>query len=84
MRRLDGVEHRPIRRIEFLIAASARAGVENRAAVVAVKIRVAFVDFAEVGEQGNQSAAALVDAVSDFVNLFDFIPGKNFLAAARR
>ena len=84
MRRLDGVEHRPVERIELLVAASARAGVENRVGGFAVKIRVAFVDFAEVGEQGNQLSAALVNAVSDFVNRADFPPGENFPETARR
>ncbi len=84
MCRLDGVEHRPIERIEFLIAAPARAGVENRVGVVAVKIRVTFVDFAEVGEQRNQFAAALVDAVANFVKFPDFTPGENLSDAVRR
>lgn len=49
MRRLDSVEHCAVESIELLIAASARAGVENSVGVVAVKIRVTGIDSAKVG-----------------------------------
>jgi len=42
-----------IKRIELLVAASARAGVENRVGRVAVRVRVTRIDFAEIGEQRN-------------------------------
>ena len=74
MFRLDRIKHRLIKRIEFLVAASARARIKNRVGGVAVKIRVTRIDFSEVGEQRNQCAAALINSVADFVNPADFIP----------
>lgn len=77
MRRLNRVEHRAIERIEPLIAASARAGVKNRVGSVAVKIRVTRIDFPEIRQKRNQTPAALVNTIADFVNFADFIPGVN-------
>lgn len=48
MTRFDGVEHRPVERIQFLVAASARTRVENRIFSIAVKIRVASINQTEI------------------------------------
>lgn len=53
MRRFYRVEHRAVRRIEPLIAASARAGIKNRVGGVAVKIRVARIYSAEIRQKRN-------------------------------
>jgi hypothetical protein len=49
----------------------------NQITRVAVKVRIARIDDAEIGEKRDQPAAALVDTVADLMDLADLIPGKD-------
>ena len=44
---------------------------------VSVKVGIARVDPAEVGKEGNQPSARLIDAVAGPVNFGDFLPGQD-------
>lgn len=71
------VEHCAVKRIKPLVAASARAGVENRVRAFARIIRVTRIYFAEIGQERDEFAVSLVNSVADFVNFADFVPRKN-------
>ena len=43
---------------------------------VAVKVRIARIDLAKVGQQRDQPSAALIDAVPDTVQIADGVPRK--------
>ena len=77
MMAFDGVKHRPVKRIQSLIAASAGTGVENRIGGFAREIRVTRVNYTEISQKRNYAPAALINSVTDFVNLADFAPRKN-------
>lgn len=72
------LKHRPVKRIEPLVAAPARARVKNRVRRVAVSVRITRIDFAEIGQKRNQFSAALVNSVADAVNFRNLVPRKNF------
>lgn len=48
--RIDGGEKRTVCGIEFLVAATARAGIVDNVAGIAVEIRIAGIDAAEIGQ----------------------------------
>ena len=73
----DRVEHRAVERIEFLIAASSRAGVKNRVGRSAVKVGITRVDFAEIRQKRDQTPVSLIDAVADFMHFRHGVPRKN-------
>ena len=79
----DCREHRPVERVELLVAAPTCAGVENRVGRVAVKIRIARVDGTEIGQQRDEPTVFLVDAIADFVNLRNLAPRKNVADVCR-
>lgn len=61
--RIDGGEKRTVSGIELLIAAAARSGVMDNVACIAVEIRIAGIDPAEIGKQRDKPAIFLIDAV---------------------
>lgn len=72
----DRIEHRLIERIQLLVAAPARAGVENRIAGFALRVGIALIDLAEIGQERNQTPAALVNSVPRAVEAIDLFPRK--------
>ena len=70
----DGIEQRSVCRVELLVAATARACVVDDVSAITVKIGIARIDPAKVGQQRYQSAIALVDAVTDLVKVGNIIP----------
>ena len=54
--------------VEFLVSAAAGAGVKDRVGRVSMKIWVALIDPAEIGEQRDKPTVSLVDAVANAVN----------------
>ena len=71
---LYGVQEGLVGGIEFLVAAAAGAGVVDNVGRFPVEVRVAGIDAAEVREERDKAAAALVDAVADLVDLGDARP----------
>lgn len=75
--RIDSGEKRTVCGIEFLIAASAGAGVVDGVACIAVEIRIAGIDPAEIGKQRNKPAVFLIDAVPRAMHPLDLSPRQN-------
>lgn len=73
MRAVDRVKKRAVVNVEFLIAAPARAGVEDRVFGFAGIIRVTRIYPAEIGQKRDQKFFSLVDAVSDPVNFTEMV-----------
>ena len=73
----DGVQKRLIGSAEFLIAAASGSGVVDLVRRLAVEIRVARIDTAEIRKKRNEPAATMVDAVADLVDLSDARPRKH-------
>ena len=73
----DCVEKCAVTNIKFLIAATTCAGVENRVLRFAVKIGIARIDFAEIGEKRHDLFVALVNSAARFMNFGNFSPRKN-------
>jgi len=74
---LDGLEQGAVGGVEFLIAAAAIAGVVNHVRRLALEIRVARVDAAEVGEQGYDAPIPMIDPIARLVHLGNLGPGQN-------
>src|SRR5205085_4348514 len=76
--RFDGGEQRPIRGRQMLIAVPACAGVDDRIRVVCgVAVGITGIDAAEVGQQRDEAALSLIDAVADAMRALHFGPRKN-------
>ena len=69
MTRLYCIEKCSVCRVELLIAATARARVVDHISRVAVKVRIARIDPAKICEQRDQAFLALVNAVTDTMEL---------------
>jgi len=75
--RVDGVKKCAVRRVKLLISMSARTGVEDRVCRIAMKVGIAGIDPAEIREQRDQLFVAMIDPVSNRVDLRDLRPRKN-------
>ena len=73
---LDRVQESLVCGVEFLVAAPAGTGVVDDVGRLAVKVGIAGIDAAEVGEERDQAAAALVDTVADLMQRSDARPGE--------
>ena len=76
--RFDGVKECAVVNIEFLIAASARAGVENFVGGFIFGVGITRIYFPEIGQQGNDLFVFLIDPTPRAVNFADFAPTEYF------
>ncbi len=74
---IDSGNESPVRGIELLIAAAAGAGVVDGVAGIAVEIRIAGIDAAEIGQQRDKPAVFLIDAVPRAMHPLDLRPRQN-------
>jgi hypothetical protein len=73
----DGIKKCAVCRVQLLVAATARTCVIDHIPRVAVKIGIARIDAAKIGQQRNETAVALVDTVADLVNVRNVVPGQD-------
>ena len=78
---LDRIKKRSVRSIKPLVTVTAETVIVNSVCIVAVMVGIARVDASKIGEQRDQLSVALVDAVSDLVNVRNVVPGQDVAIA---